>query len=207
MEYFTKICGGCIMTCLEAQRLITAFINDQLNVEQLEAFVSHITSCPDCMEELEVYYVLLTAMKQLDEEKNLSNDYHIELLDKIQHAEDKIVHSKFVKIRKRILFFLTIVIVGIVSSVGVGVVEEVILNNKEPSIQRFRIENSFTRYNNLKLPAAIESEKDNILLYLNPGLEDEDSNNIDNQQEENKGPMKSTEPPDTSSSWNENKMK
>lgn len=161
------------MTCLEAQRLITAFINDQLTIEQLEAFLSHVNSCPDCMEELEVYYALLTAMKQLDEEKDLSNDYHIELLDRIKHLEDRIVHAKFVKIRKRILFFLTIVVIGVVSSFGVGVVEEVILNNKEPSINRFRIENSFTRYNNLKLNTTIEKKLDDIRKYLDPDLVDE----------------------------------
>ena len=163
------------MTCLEAQRLITAFINDQLSIEQLEVFLSHVNICPDCMEELEVYYALLTAMKQLDESKDFSHDYHIELLDKIQYSEDKIVHAKFVKIRKRILFFLTILVIGVVSSVGVGVVEEVILSNKVPSNLRFRIENPYSRYNNLQLNATIESEKDKILQYLNPNIEDEDS--------------------------------
>lgn len=182
------------MTCLEAQRLITAFINDQLSIEQLEAFLSHVNSCPDCMEELEVYYALLTAMKQLDEEKNLSNDYHIELLDRMKHLEDRIVHAKFVKIRKRILFFLTIVVIGVVSSFGVGVVEEVILSNKEPSINRFRIENSFTRYNNLKLNSTIEKKLDDIRKYLDPDLVDENVDHIEDQQEDSDDSTKKQDP-------------
>ena len=63
------------MTCTETQSLIKAFINDELNINEQEEFIQHIESCPNCREELEVYYAILTAMKQLDEDKNLSGDY------------------------------------------------------------------------------------------------------------------------------------
>jgi len=68
---------------MEAQSLITRFINDELEIVELEEFIKHIESCSECREELEVYYALLTAMKQLDEDKNLSQDFSQELQEKI----------------------------------------------------------------------------------------------------------------------------
>lgn len=57
------------MNCLEAQGLIMKYINNELSPIDLENFLEHIDKCPDCKEELEIYYVLTTGMQQLD------NDY------------------------------------------------------------------------------------------------------------------------------------
>lgn len=89
------------MTCMEAQGLITAFINDELSIGELEEFIWHIQSCDDCMEELEVYYALLTAMKQLDEDRNLSDDFNQELKEKIDRAQDRIIHLRYNYYRKK----------------------------------------------------------------------------------------------------------
>ena len=59
------------MTCLDTQRMIIRFINDDLSLEELELFLDHVNSCSECREELEVYYALITAMKQLDEDEIL----------------------------------------------------------------------------------------------------------------------------------------
>ena len=97
------------MTCMKAQSLITAFINDELEIDKLEEFTSHIKSCGDCMEELEVYYALLTAMKQLDEDKNLSNDFNQELRDKIERSQERIIHLKYNYFRKKGVLFVIII--------------------------------------------------------------------------------------------------
>jgi len=104
------------MTCMKAQSLITPFINDKLNLKELEEFIDHVLSCPECREELEVYYALLTAMKQLDEDKSLSNDYSMELSSKLQRAQDKIIHVKFTYYRKKgVLLFVILLIAGFTS--------------------------------------------------------------------------------------------
>ena len=41
---------------MKAQSLITGFINDELDIGELERFILHIQSCKECREELEVYY-------------------------------------------------------------------------------------------------------------------------------------------------------
>ena len=72
------------MDCKRALELIVPFINEQLNPEEMEAFLNHIDSCPECREELEVNYSLMTAMKQLDENTDLSDNYIEELNQKIE---------------------------------------------------------------------------------------------------------------------------
>ncbi|MBE5968549.1 MAG: zf-HC2 domain-containing protein [Lachnospiraceae bacterium] len=89
------------MTCMETQRMITPFINDELSLKETEAFVDHVNSCPECREELEVYYALLTAMKQLDEDKILYDDFSMELSAKLEKAQERIIHAKFAYYRKK----------------------------------------------------------------------------------------------------------
>ena len=57
------------MNCLEAQGLVMKYINNELSGPQLENFLKHIDRCPDCREDLEIYYILTTGMNQFD------NDY------------------------------------------------------------------------------------------------------------------------------------
>jgi len=97
---------------MKAQSLITPFINDKLNLKELEEFIDHVLSCPECREELEVYYALLTAMKQLDEDKSLSNDYNMELSSKLERAQDKIIHVKFTYYRKKGVLLLVILLIA-----------------------------------------------------------------------------------------------
>lgn len=105
------------MTCMKAQSLITGFINDELETDELEEFIKHVESCKDCMEELEVYYALLTAMKQLDEDKNLSDDYSQELKEKIEQTQERIIHLRYNYYRKKgvlvTLIILTALFFGI----------------------------------------------------------------------------------------------
>ena len=72
------------MDCKKAMELMAQFINEQLNTEDTEAFLNHIDSCPECREELEVTYSLMTAMKQLDADEDLSENYIEELNQKIE---------------------------------------------------------------------------------------------------------------------------
>jgi hypothetical protein len=120
------------MNCIDIQRLIVPFINDELNMEQLEEFIHHVRSCPKCMEELEVYYVLLAGMKQLDEDKELSVNFNQDLKDLLNLSEDRIIHDKFLHIRKRIVLIIMISLVAIVSSFRIGefVVEDVLGDKK-----------------------------------------------------------------------------
>ncbi|WP_432627502.1 anti-sigma factor family protein [Brotaphodocola sp.] len=54
------------MTCREAEKLIMPFIDMKLDEEELEAFLIHVSTCPDCREELEIYYTVSLGLRQLD---------------------------------------------------------------------------------------------------------------------------------------------
>ena len=55
------------MNCQNAQSMVLNFINNKLDKEETKAFIEHVRDCKDCWEELEIYYVMLVGLKQLDE--------------------------------------------------------------------------------------------------------------------------------------------
>lgn len=110
------------MTCIKAQGMITPFINNKLDIKDTEEFLEHVKSCPDCMEELEFYYTLLTGMKQLDEDKNLSNNFRLELSGAIKKAEEKIVHARYTYYRKISILILFMILLAFLF--GISYAEE-----------------------------------------------------------------------------------
>lgn len=55
------------MTCEEAERLVMPYINGNITDEELEGFLKHIEHCPECREELEIYFTVDVGIRQLDE--------------------------------------------------------------------------------------------------------------------------------------------
>lgn len=108
------------MTCLEVQGLTTPFLNDKLDPVQLEEFIDHVNHCEDCKEELEVYYTLLTGMKLLDEDRNLSNNFHDDFENKLRRAEDRILKRKLHVIRKKVLLVVLMGAVAFLTNFGLG---------------------------------------------------------------------------------------
>jgi len=129
------------MTCLRAQSLITPFIDDKLNIKELEEFIDHINSCDVCREELEVYFALLTAMKQLDEDKNLSDNFSRELALKLERLQEKIIHVKYAYYRKISVLIFLITIVSFLFSFGYSNINR----EKENTVIRstFRLRQSY----------------------------------------------------------------
>ncbi len=98
------------MDCKRAMELMTQFINERLDDEDVQAFLDHIDSCPECREELEVNYSLMTAMKQLDEDTDLSDNYIEELNQKIETCYLDELKRKRTCTRRRILLAVVIVL-------------------------------------------------------------------------------------------------
>lgn len=131
------------MNCIDVQRLILPFINDELSIGQLDEFLRHIDTCPNCKEELEVHYILLSGMKQLDDDKVITDNFHKDFTDLLRLSEERVVHDKFIHIRKRIVLIVLISIVAIVSSLRFGefVVDDVL--NLEPKESSYTTEHLF----------------------------------------------------------------
>lgn len=121
------------MDCKRAMELITLFINNQLNSEDTEAFLNHIENCAECREELEVNYSLMTAMKQLDEGTDLSDNYIEELNQKIETCYLDELKRKRSCARRRAV--LSVVVVFLVFMNGITLNEK----REEEDRQFFRM--------------------------------------------------------------------
>lgn len=86
------------MTCLEAQSNIMAFIDNKLPDERIAEFVHHVRYCPNCMEELEIYYTLIVGMRQLDNNDELSHDFKQQLDNELERLEKKVKNAKRAKV-------------------------------------------------------------------------------------------------------------
>ena len=105
------------MDCKKVMELMTQFINDRLDAEDVQAFLDHIDSCPECREELEVNYSLMTAMKQLDEDIDLSDNYIEELNEKIETCYLDELKRKRSCTRRRILLAVVVVLLVLQSGI------------------------------------------------------------------------------------------
>lgn len=72
------------MNCQNAQSMVLNFINNKLDKEETRAFIEHVRDCKDCWEELEIYYVMLVGLKQLDEGKELAADFRKKLQNEVE---------------------------------------------------------------------------------------------------------------------------
>lgn len=88
------------MTCKECQNMIRDYLENRLKAKELEGFIEHVRSCPDCYEELETYFIIGLATRVLDEGADISFDIKAMLLQELQEKE---LMLKRKKRRERIL--------------------------------------------------------------------------------------------------------
>lgn len=86
------------MTCLEAQSNIMAFIDKKLPDDRAVEFVRHIKNCPNCSEELEIYYTLIVGTRQLDNNEELSKDFSKDLNNELMKLSNKVKKAKRFKL-------------------------------------------------------------------------------------------------------------
>ena len=55
------------MNCKECEKLIPAFIAGELSDKDLESFLAHVESCPDCEEELTIQILIAEGMSRLED--------------------------------------------------------------------------------------------------------------------------------------------
>ena len=76
------------MTCKDAEKLISPFLEDDLDNRELAEFLSHVEKCPECKEELTIQFLVLVGMKRL-EDGNTFN-LRIELDNMLKSAKKKL---------------------------------------------------------------------------------------------------------------------
>lgn len=63
------------MNCQEAQSNVLNYINHKLNKEEIRRFIEHIRECDDCRDELEIYYITMVGMQQIDDGELQTADF------------------------------------------------------------------------------------------------------------------------------------
>jgi hypothetical protein len=102
------------MNCTETQNLIIPFVKNELPPEQAAEFAAHVNNCRTCKDELEINYCLMTAIMQLNEDKELTADFKKELNDKLELVTLKGRREKNSIRIKNILVIFEIIIIGII---------------------------------------------------------------------------------------------
>lgn len=86
------------MKCIEFQRLIHDFINDEiLNDDKyifLEEFIEHSKECKECYEELEINYMIMEGLDKLENDFKGSFNFKEELQKKL-NAHDERIYNEY----------------------------------------------------------------------------------------------------------------
>lgn len=152
------------MDCKKVMELMTQFINEQLDAGDVQAFLDHIDSCPECREELEVTYSLMTAMKQLDEDTDLSDNYIEELNQKIETCYLDELKRRRSCTRRRIVLGLVVLLLLFMN--GITVKE----TRREEDRRFFRMISGVEDTENEIMPANEQNEDAEVT----SGLKDEE---------------------------------
>lgn len=113
------------MNCREVQAVIPKYVQEQLDIKTLEAFLQHIKNCPDCKEELEVYDIVFTGIKRLDEDENIAVNYHTEFENKIARSEQRLKYAQTRFNIKRALYGVLCLFAVVLCSIKVGRIETI----------------------------------------------------------------------------------
>lgn len=99
------------MNCQKAQSMVLNFINNKLDQEETKEFIEHVRGCKDCWEELEIYYVMLIGLKQLDEGGELVADFKEKLQSEVDNRYEQIRREHKRNLAVKIIATLGITIV------------------------------------------------------------------------------------------------
>ena len=70
------------MDCKETQRMIPYFLDDDLDVKELERFMEHIEECDSCREELTIQFLVEVGTKRLEDGTNFNLSEELERMMK-----------------------------------------------------------------------------------------------------------------------------
>lgn len=155
------------MTCNEFQSLIMPFIQARLSIQKKEELLLHLSSCPKCAEELEIYYIIVNCIKGLDEEIDFPDNYHREYLKFIKAMEKEIKLFKKKSFRQRTALFavtaVSVVLTGVSFRTETEESKEGQMKTKSLSESdlemRFRFKDNHVYYDN-----ALDLEKLKIIM-------------------------------------------
>lgn len=83
------------MTCKETERLITPYLNGELDEKRTREFIGHIKKCASCYEEMEITYMATIGLERL--ESGASIDIAQEMQKMLQQTEKYLNKRRLVR--------------------------------------------------------------------------------------------------------------
>jgi hypothetical protein len=102
------------MTCQNAARMIPDFIEDKLEIQEIEELMKHIDHCGSCKEELSIQFLIHAGLIELEDGKSFN--LQSELDETLENAHRKIKMHHF--IRESIIF---VEVIGIIALLVVSI--------------------------------------------------------------------------------------
>ena len=81
------------LQCIQATKMIPAFVADELSYEDLERFMEHIGECENCREELSIQFLVEVGLNSL--EAGNTFDLQQELNMALEEAEKRVQVYRF----------------------------------------------------------------------------------------------------------------
>lgn len=107
------------MNCLEAQRLIRSFLEDELPDQTTRQFLDHVEHCPSCMEELEINLIIQKMLDPSVDEGNLSFNVKELTGERIHTARRRMLRERLKRFFKVFCLALSGVILTVMLVMGI----------------------------------------------------------------------------------------
>ena len=110
-------------TCYEVQYSIKEYLTEKMSIEDADAFVKHVRSCPVCREELEEYYAFSSALMQLEalNEEEEKGNFFLNIEKRLERTELAAIRQKNEHQTRRIVYALLALILAAVMGISMGV--------------------------------------------------------------------------------------
>ena len=109
-------------TCYEVQHSIKEYLLEEMSMEDAEAFVKHLRSCPVCREELEEYYAFSSALMQLEalDEMEEKGNFFLNIEKRLERTELLAMRQRKNHRARRFAYILIAILVAAVMGVSMG---------------------------------------------------------------------------------------
>ena len=153
------------MNCLDFQSEITRYINNDLSFKEKENFIAHLKTCDNCRDELEIYYIVMTSLRQMDNNNEVTTDFKSSFEKNIRNSERELVRRRYERLRRRITFPAVLSIVMLLTGLSVTEEEETPTETMETARSIYEMKFRFAD-NPTHITFEKEVDPDQILLEL-----------------------------------------
>ena len=88
------------MTCDETRKMNMDFIYGRLEYKDMEKYLKHVEGCKDCYEELDINFIVIRGLEQMDNAEITSYNFNGLLVKKIEESK---LYLKMIHKRERLL--------------------------------------------------------------------------------------------------------